>query len=398
MSATLVERRVAEAVRDVELLDRDGTVADRKRAEQELRTSLLLLQAQQTGIRTSTSPYTREAAAAGVSWVRDTFMRHRDPAANERLTQHEEARTVTDSGSFVPIDWVADEWAGVPRHPAAVVSTLRRLPLPDYGDRVQLPQLTTGVLKQTPAQGATIGEQDIASTKLDAYIETVAANVDAARQTVERAAPGLDLVVAADMRRAMGEELERQAINGAGHASRELKGVLNTSGTNSITFTNASPTQTDFLNAVMQGCAAIAKNRRRQATHLLLASRDFAWLCAGGSTSSNAIAQGSIQPTSQPNVYTSMIGPALTIVVSNQVPVNLGGGSNESRAILYVADDAYYAEGDSRSFSFGDVDISGQLSVRMIGMQQAALSWERYPTGIAVISGTGMATKTGFNF
>ncbi|MBK6857884.1 MAG: phage major capsid protein [Microthrixaceae bacterium] len=116
------------------------------------------------------------------------------------------------------------------------------LPLPEHGMTVNLSRITTGssVAAQN-GENTAVSETEMDDTLLTIDVRTIAGQQNISRQLFERSQPDIDMVIFRDLAAAYAAELNRQCITGTG-INGELRGVLNTSGIESVTYTDASPT------------------------------------------------------------------------------------------------------------------------------------------------------------
>ncbi|MGH2681021.1 MAG: helix-turn-helix domain-containing protein [Actinomycetota bacterium] len=79
----------------------------------------------------------------------------------------------------------------------------------------------------------------------------------------------------------------------------------------------------------------------------------------------------------------------LPVFIDANIPTNLGGGTNEDRIVLLRGEDHTLFESEIRTRVLPEVG-SGTLTVRLQVYNYAAFTAGRYPTSVAVISGTGL--------
>jgi hypothetical protein len=78
------------------------------------------------------------------------------------------------------------------------------------------------------------------------------------------------------------------------------------------------------------------------------------------------------------------------------MPVNLGGGTNEARIVLANSNDLQLYMSDVR-FSVADQISITTLQTHIVAyVYVAAFAGSRYPTGVGILSGSGMAAPSGY--
>jgi HK97 family phage major capsid protein len=183
------------------------------------------------------------------SWARSLRARDEaeraDPLGRHLAERRDLTTTAGAGGEFVPAGgppiFIAEEFARAARNASMLLSALRRRPLPEAGMKLDVPRLATGASAavQNPELTA-VSETDSTTAVVSSPLSTIAGLVDGSRQLFDRALPGLDLVIAAELGAAMGQQIDVAAIQGTG-SSGQTRGLLNVSGIVSVTHTDASP-------------------------------------------------------------------------------------------------------------------------------------------------------------
>jgi hypothetical protein len=96
---------------------------------------------------------------------------------------------------------------------------------------------------------------------------------------------------------------------------------------------------------------------------------------------------GKVRPTS--SIY------GWPVFVNDAIPATLGATGNQDTIIACRPSDLMVFEGDPRTAVLLEV-LSGTLTARFIYRNYAAAIVGRYPSGIAWVTGTGMAIQSGF--
>lgn len=312
-------------------------------------------------------------------------------------------RTDGQGGYFVPPLWLVDEYIDLPRFGRTFANSVRNLTLPSGTDSINVPKVATGTLTgvQT-ADAAAVTSQDLTDTFVSAPVRTIAGQQDIALQLLDQSPVGFDDIVFADLMADYNMRLDSQCLYGTG-SSGQLKGALNVSGITSVTYTDASPTVPELYTPWLQAMSKVATGRKMPATAAFVTPARWYWMMSALDSSNRPLVLPdtsspfnplALQTGSDVEGYVGKVGGLPTLTDGN-IPNNLGGGSNEDRAIILRTSDLYLWEGAMRSRVLNEV-LSGTLQVRLQVWNYAAFMADRRPEAIAVISGTGLIAPTGF--
>jgi HK97 family phage prohead protease/HK97 family phage major capsid protein len=352
------------------------------------------------------------------SFVRDMYQRYGGSIeARDRLVRHDREIAVEaerrvrqgelhwrdlagadgTGGEFTPPMWVIEEFAGTPRATRVVAELVGSKPLPRGVDAVPIPRATAGaaVGMQNPGGGA-VQETDMTTTSVQLPIRTVAGQTDAALQILEQG-PNFDELLFADLMEDFDEKLEAQLINGSG-AAGQLLGILQITGLNAVTYTDASPTVPEFYPKAADGVNRIHTNRKRMAQVHLLHGRRWNWMMAALDAQSRplAVPNPDYRPVSaiaeqvqagEERIAGTLVG--LPAALSDQVPTNLGAGTNEDIAITFRPADCRLWESSPRT-RISPEPLAGNITVRLSFWEYVAFTAGRYPAAISTVGGTGM--------
>lgn len=341
------------------------------------------------------------------SFLRDVAMALQgNEGAREHLRRHEidtseqrwgwEQRDVTAAGGaagFVPPLYMGELWAEYPRESRPVADAVAKMDLPSVGNSITIPRLTTGTavaVQQTEADAPQ--ETNADETTLTTAVNLIAGQQDLSLQAFERTEPGFDAVVMSDLRAAYDAYLDLQLISGTGANAQHL-GIRSVSSTNTTTYTDASPTAAEHISPIYDAIQEIWTNRHRPATHLVMHPRRAAFIAAG--TGSAALFQQGQIPFgafgSQDGALVQVLA-GLPVVVDSNVGTTYGNPTNSNQDEIYAirASDLLLMEGPLRVRALQEV-LSGTLQVRLQVFAYSAFVSGRYPSGISIISGTGLA-------
>lgn len=349
----------------------------------------------------------------GPSFLRDLYMsqvRH-DPGATERLARHgrevevdnpDFAKRAVNTGAvagFVPPAYLTELFAEYARAGRPVANLCRRLPLPAEGMTVEIPRVTTPTTTAVQAsQNATLSNQDLDDTLLSVPVVTVGGYVDSSRQAIERGVI-VEEVLFADLAAAYASALDAQVVNGSG-SSGQHRGLLNVSGVNAITYTDADPTIPELWPKLADAVGKVMSGRFTGPTAMVSHPNLWAWLLAERDSTGRPMFEPSgvaFNPmgttTNGGTEYGGSQGNVLVpFVASGNVPTNLGTGTNETRVIVadfrdcILMEDATQAPAQLRF----DSPLSSSLGIRLVAYGYSAFASGRQPAAISVISGTGL--------
>lgn len=334
---------------------------------------------------------------------------HGDRQAQERIDRHiremevelRDVGTGAFAGLVVP-QYLTDEYAALARAGRVTADICRKLPLPDDGMTLNISRITTGTATAVQAtENAAVQETDIDDTLLTVDVRTIAGQQDVSRQALERGTM-IDQVVIGDLAAAYAVNLDSQVISGSG-SSGQMLGVLSTSGTISVTYTDASPTVAEAFPKIADAIQQVNSTRYLPADAIVMHPRRWGWFTAAVDTQNRPL----VVPTAQYPMNAVGVGePAaygpvgtlfgLPVYTDANIPTNLGAGTNEDRIIVCRSQDLFLWEegnGAPRQLRFEET-AGGNLTVKLVVYGFAAFTAGRYPAASAVISGTGLVTPT----
>lgn len=312
-------------------------------------------------------------------------------------------RTDGQGGYFVPPLWLVDQYIDLPRYGRTTANLVSGFGLPSGTDSINIPKVNSGTATgvQT-ADAGSVTSTDLTDTYVTAPVRTIAGQQDIALQLLDQSPVSFDEIVFADLIADYNQRVDVQVISGTG-SNGQVTGILNVSGINSVTYTDASPTLPELWVPLLQSASKIATGRKMAATGVILTPSLWYWAMSQLDTTNRPL----IVPTS--NQYNAAAiaggldadGPAgvftygLPAFLDGNVPSNLGAGTNETRVITARFSDLYLWEGSLRTRVLSEV-LSGTLQVRLQVYNYVAFMGNRRPESVSVISGTGVIPATGF--
>lgn len=303
-------------------------------------------------------------------------------------------------GDFVPPMWLMDEYAEFARAGRPFVNRVRNIPLPAGTDSINVPRITTGAQAQPQtADNALVQETDMVTNVVVCPVRTIAGQQDVALQLLEQSPIMFDEVVFMDLTADYNARLDAQALNGTG-ANGQLAGLLGLSGTNVVTYTDATPTVPELFPKGADALSQVASNRLRPAEIWVMAPRRWYWMTAALDANSRPlvvpVANGAYMAQ---GVGTGVVteGPAgswhgLPVILDPNMPLTLGAGT-EDRVIGAKASDFVVFEGSLRTRALPEV-LSGNLTVRLQVYAYCAWTGGRLPAATSIIAGTGLIAPT----
>lgn len=327
--------------------------------------------------------------------------------ARERIQryQNEVRLEKRDSGSsnfagLVVPQYLVDLFAPLRRAGRPVLDVSNKMALPASGMTVNIGRLTTGVTTYVQASENTAPtESSPDDTLLTVNVNTVAAMWDLSKQAALRGV-GVEDQLLGDAIRSYHTKLDALALNGSG-SSGEHRGILNTSGINGTTYTDANPTWAEFFPKLVDAIQNVNSNFYSRPTHIVAhPSLVGCWLRALDTTNRPIFSPTSGNPYNAAATFDTpdYLGGGLQIlglpvIQDANMPTNLGTGTNETAVIVGDFRESHIWEegnGDPLYVRFEQPD--GNIAIRTVLFGFSAYSAGRYPTAFSAITGTGLIT------
>lgn len=319
------------------------------------------------------------------------------PEAAERIERNSrqaaELRDVGTSafGALVVPQYLTDLFAPNLAAGRAFSNTVRNLPLPAEGMTLNIPRGTTatGVAVQA-AEGDAVQETDFDETTLAVPVKTYAGQQDVSRQALERGR-NIDVVIYGDL-----AAQYAQVLNTA-----NITATLATSGIGSVTYTDASPTVAELFPKLADAVQRVNTNRYAPATAIFMHPRRWGWMTAALDANSRPLISTDVPDNTiglgKAAEYGQVVGQVLGLPVITDACITTanGGSTNEDIIFAAKADDILLWEESMapREFSFEQTQ-GDKLLVKLVVAGYSAFTAGRYPTAIAKITGTGLATPS----
>lgn len=339
---------------------------------------------------------------AQVSFYRDLVMGRDNPVAAERLARHQaqvgaaEHRDVAISAvaGFMPPNYLAAQYAQLPRPGRPFADALPKAPLPATGNTLSIPRITTGTSTAIQAAEAdAVSETDIDDTTLTVSVRTIAGQNDVSRQALDRSEPGIDQIIFNDLMSAYDSALDAQLLSGTGSNGQHL-GIRAVTGRNTVSYTAATPTQSGLLPKIYNLLSEIHSGRYLAPSHIVLHPRRAAWLASALVSTAPIFQQGQLNQavgTQDLGLVTAFGG--LVPIVDANIGTTYGAGTDEDEIYIVRAADLVLMEGEVQTGVFRDV-LSGTGQVRLQVWAYSAFTSGKQPEAIGHLSGTGLAAPT----
>ncbi|MEU6490387.1 phage major capsid protein [Streptomyces sp. NPDC046984] len=321
----------------------------------------------------------------------------------EQALEGMEARALTTTdgagGEFVPPLWMVNDYVALARGGRVVADQVRPMGLPLNTDSISLPRVASGTATaEQTTQNTAVQNTDATTNSVTANVTTIAGQQVIAQQLLDQSPINMDQILLADLAADYAVKADVFVINN--NATNKV-GLLNVSGANAVTYTDATPTIAELYPKGADAIQQIHTGRFLPADKHFMHPRRWAWMTAAVDSAGRPLV---VPAANMPqNVLAAMGAVAsegfvgtwhgLPVFVDPNIPVNLGAGTNEDRIITLRSSDVIFFEGTPQAEAFRETKAD-QLSVLLRFHNYVALHASRYPKAISVISGTGLITPT----
>jgi HK97 family phage prohead protease/HK97 family phage major capsid protein len=392
-----VEARADLEARIVELESRAAAAADKRAYDDVARVSR------------EERTYNPDADKRGVSFIHDVVARtFGDMDAAQRLSRHQqeertdrgshlESRAIGTSalGAIVVPQYLVDLVAPVARAGRPLADIANRMALPAEGMTVEIPRITTGTSAAVQAtQNTSVSETNLDETTLSVPVVTIAGQQTISVQGLSRGR-GTEQIIIRDLVAAYNTQLDSQLIAGAG-SNGEHRGILNTVGIESVTYTDSTPTVAELYPKLFDVIQKVQSGNYRGVTHFVMHPRRWAFI-ASGLSSSTPIVQISNNPEGTAGQfgapsYGGVVGNLAGVPVVLDANISVTTATNQDTIYAVSADELHLWEDAAPLFI--RVDQASSLGVTIAAFGFTAFTAGRYPGAHGKVSGTGLATPT----
>lgn len=366
------------------------------------------------------------SGAGGRSYFKDLYLAKRqgDASALERLRRNDkmvadeiqqraragdrkaEMRAISTAagagGELVPPLWLEEQFVGLAR-PGRVTAD-RAVPgdVPPGTDSINIPKMLTGTAVAVQAtQNTAIQQTDATTGSVASPVITLAGGQTISMQLVEQSPLNVDDMILGDLAMDYAQKADIQVISGSG-GSGQATGLLTLSGTNSIAWTQSTPTlggAGGMYASLGAAVSAIHTTRYMPPDCIIMHPRRWSWALAQSDTSNRPMVvpsgQGPNNAAAVPGAIASqgyvgeMLG--LPVYTDANLPINQGVGTNQDVIIIGRMSDVYLWEGSIRAEAF-EQTYAAQLSLFVRLYNYVSFQAGRYPKSLAAITGTGSIT------
>lgn len=304
-------------------------------------------------------------------------------------------------GEFVPPVWLVNEFEALARPGRVIANRIRNEPLPAGTDSISLPRVTGGAsTAEQTTQGNALSETDMTTGSATSAVATIGGVQTVNLQLVEQSPINIDTIVLQDLADDYAVRIDTFVIS---NNAANKRGLLNVTGINAITYTDATPTVPEVWPKLVDGKRQVHNGRYKPAQEVYMTPTRWAWFEAAldannrpfvSDSMASAIPLLGISEGAVPEGFVGTIrGLSLPVFADANIPSNLGAGTNEDRIIVIRKDDVTLYEGARKAEAFRETKAKeAQVVFRLYAY--AALMSERAPKAISVISGTGLVQPT----
>jgi HK97 family phage major capsid protein len=218
---------------------------------------------------------------------------------------------------------------------------------------------------------------DATTNSVTANVTTIAGQQVVAQQLLDQSPINMDEILLADLAADYAVKLDTFVINN--NATNKV-GLLNVSGLNAVTYTDATPTVGELYPKVADAIQQIHTGRFLPPDKIFMHPRRWAWFTRPLDTAGRPLV---VPAANMPqNVLAAMGDVAsegfvgtlqgLPVYVDPNIPTNLGAGTNEDRIIILRSTDVILFEGTPQAEAFRETKAD-QLSVLLRFYNYAAL-------------------------
>lgn len=337
-----------------------------------------------------------------------------DTASAERLRRHaaheKETRAVGNTnaaggsgGEWAPPSWIVGEWINLIRPGRVTANLFQHEDVPVGISSLNYPKLLTGTsvgLQST--QNTALSSTDPTTGYIQTGFSTLGGKNVMSQQLMDQG-HNFDKVITNDLAAAYAQQVGTQVFTGTGTGSG-TNAVINGLGaatiSNTVTWTQASPTPQGFYGQTAKLLSAFLTARLAPPTHWVMSPRRWFWLVASVDANGrplvvpNAVAFNPLASQQDgPHQPAGFVGTlhGLPVYIDPLVPTNIGAGTNQDNVYLIKADDLVLLESPPQVEVFRETyaDSLGIL-IRLYAYVGTILN--RHTESIGLLTGTGLIT------
>jgi HK97 family phage major capsid protein len=262
-----------------------------------------------------------------------------------------------------------------------------------------VPRVTTGAGAAVQTENAAMQDTTVVTDYLSFTVNTIAGQQNVSRQLVDRSDPATDTVIGQDLAADYAKQLDTQLLN------QTTNGITVLSGTNTITYTQATPTASTLYPKFADAIQQVWTNRFAAPDLIVMHPRRWAQLLGGLDTSGRPLvlpdamagAQAfNVMSIGDGQVPQGLVGQiqGLPVVVDPNISITLGAGTNQDVIIVTRRADQLLFETGAPTVNVDSAVLSNTLQVKIYVYGYMAFTFARYAKSTSIISGTGLVTPT----
>jgi HK97 family phage major capsid protein len=307
-------------------------------------------------------------------------------------------------GEFVPPLWLEEDYIKYARAGRVTANLCRRGVVPPGTNSINIPKINTGTATAAvSSQNSNIQNTDLTTTSVSSPVITIAGGQTVSLQLIEQSPLNIDEIVLQDLAADYAVKLNAQVLSGSG-SSGQATGLLTLSGTNSVTWTQATPAlggPGGMYPKVANGVQQIHTKRFLPPNAIIMHPVRWAWAESQVDNNGRPLvvpaSGGAFQMLANldEQVSEGLVGTmlGLPVYVDAVIPVNGGTGANQDSIIITKADDLWLWEGEVRAEAFAQT-YANQMSVFVRLYNYVSFQAGRYAPSTSVVTGTGAAAPT----
>jgi len=335
---------------------------------------------------------------------------YQDVEASHRLAQHmreerveraEYMQRAVGTGAFAGLtvpQYLTDMYAPATANLRPFADACNQHPLPESGMSVNISRITTPSSAALQAsENSAVAEQDMDDTLLTVPVQTAAGQQTVSRQAIDRGT-GIEDVTMQDLFNRVATVLDSTLIN---QATTGLSAIAQ-----AVAYTDASPTGAEMYPKILGAAAGVEQNllAMGRPSHAVMHSRRWYWLSSQMQsvwpminwTNLPVQAAGQANPASSYNSGPRGVLPCgLEVIVDNNIPTGLGGGTNEDELYVVPQSECHlWEDPNAPMFIRAEQAKAASLGVLLVAYSYFAYTFGRYANGMQKVGGTGMAQPT----
>jgi HK97 family phage major capsid protein len=308
-------------------------------------------------------------------------------------------------GEFAPPAWIISEWVNLIRPGRITADLFAHESVPAGVSSVNYPKITGGTTTAIQStQNSALSQTDLTTSYVQTGFATIGGKQVVSQQLLDQTALNFDRVIMNDLAADYGQRVGAQIYLGTGTGSGTgavINGLTNATLGTTQTWTQASPTAAGFYGQAGAMLSAFLTKRLAPPTCWIMAPRRWYWLASAADSTGRPLvvpvgnAYNPIATQTDVSQSQGMVGyfHGLPVYIDPQVPINIGGGTNQDLVYLVKADDLVLFESAPQAEVFRETyaDSVGVL-FRLFGYVGTILN--RHTESLAVMTGTGLVTPT----